>query len=70
MTPHETGSTARPPRGTATVHLRPPGGRPWGTSSTPTSRTTTSGSSGPTAPPAAGPPISPRSSAATRGPLR
>ena len=43
-------------------------GRPWGTSSTPTSRTTTSGSSGPTAPPAAGPPISPRSSAATRGP--
>ena len=43
-------------------------GRPWGTSSTPTSRTTWSGSSGPTAPPAAGPPISPPSSAATRGP--
>ena len=31
-----------------------PRGRPWETSSTPTSRTTTSGSSGPTAPPAAG----------------
>ena len=30
-------------------------GRPWGTSSTPTSRTTWSGSSGPTVPPAAGP---------------
>ena len=40
-------------------------GRPWGPSSTPTSRTTTSGSSGPTAPLAAGPPISPPSSAAT-----
>ena len=30
MTPHETGSTAAPPRGTATVHLRPPGADPGG----------------------------------------
>ena len=59
----------RPPRdGTAHAHIRPLKGRPWGPSSTPTSRTTWSGSSGPTAPPAAGPPISPRSSAAPRGP--
>ena len=47
-----------------------PKGRPWGPSSTPISRTTRSGSSGPSAPPAAGPPISLPSSAATRGPLR
>ena len=37
---------------------------------TPTSRTTRSDSSGPKAPPAAGSPISPRASAATRGPPR
>ncbi len=42
-----------------------PRDRPWGISATPTSRTIRSGSSGPTAPPAAGSPISPRSSAAT-----
>ena len=47
-----------------------PRGRPWEISATPTSRTTRSGSSGPTAPLAAGPPISPRSSAAPRGPPR
>ena len=47
-----------------------PRGRPWEISSTPTSRTTRSGSSGPTAPLAAGPPISPPSSAAPRGPPR
>ena len=47
-----------------------PRGRPWGASSTPTSRTTRSGSSGPTAPLAAGPPISLPSSVATRGPPR
>ena len=47
-----------------------PRGRPWEISATPTSRTIRSGSSGPTAPPAAGSPISPRSSAAPRGPPR
>ena len=47
-----------------------PRGRPWEISATPTSRTTRSGSSGPRAPLAAGPPISPRSSAAPRGPPR
>ena len=47
-----------------------PRGRPWEISATPTSRTIRSGSSGPRAPPAAAPPISPRSSAAPRGPPR
>ena len=42
-------------------------GRPWGTSSTPTSRTTRCGSSDPRAPLAGGPPISPPSSAAPHG---
>ena len=71
MTPHETGSTATP--GTPPARRRrsrarsAPRGRPWGTSSTPTSRTIRSGSSSPTAPLAAGPPISPPSSAAPRG---
>ena len=50
--------------------IRAPRGRPWGASSMPTSRTTRSGSSGPTAPLAAGPPISLPSSVATRGPPR
>ena len=45
-----------------------PRGRPWEISAPPTSRTTRSGSSGPSAPLAAGPPISPPSSAAPRGP--
>ena len=71
MTPHKTGSTTTPGDSLATV---PPTrtfglqGPTLGPSSTPTSRTTTSGSSGPSAPPAAGLFISPRSSAATRGP--
>ena len=47
-----------------------PKGRPWEISSTRTSRTTGSGSSGPSAPPVAGPPISPPASAAPRGPPR
>ena len=47
-----------------------PRDRPWEISATPTSRTTRSGSSGPRAPLAAGSPISPPSSAATRGPPR
>ena len=47
-----------------------PRDRPWEISATPTSRTIRFGSSGPRAPPAAGPPISPRSSAAPRGPPR
>ena len=43
---------------------------PWAISATPTSRTIRSDSSGPRAPPAAGSPISPRASAATRTPPR
>ena len=47
-----------------------PRGRPWEISATPTSRTIRSGSSDPRAPPVAGPPISPPSSAGPRGPPR
>ena len=73
MTPHETGSTTTP--GTPARRRRSrarsaPRGRPWEISATPTSRTIRCGSSGPTAPPVAGSPISPPSSAAPRGPAR
>ena len=68
-TRHDSANPPRRPRATAPpTRTFGPQGPTLGTSSTPTSRTTWSGSSGPTAPPAAGPPISPRSSAATRGP--
>ena len=73
MTPHKTGSTTTtgaPARRRRSRARSAPRGRPWEISVTPTSRTIRSGSSGPTAPPAAGPPISPRSSAAPRGPPR
>ena len=74
MPPHETGSTATPgaPRATAPPpHTFGPQGPTLGDlSDAYLQETTRYGSSGPTAPPAAAPPISPRSSAAPRGPPR
>ena len=70
MTPHKTGSTTIPGDSRATApqpRTFAPRDRPWAISATPTSRTIRSGSSGPTAPPAAGLFISPHSSVATRG---
>ena len=73
MTPHETGLTVTPVTHAQRCRSRArsaPRGRPWEISATPTSRTIRSGSSGPRAPPVAGPPISPPSSAGPRGPPR
>ena len=75
--PHEPARhhASRPPRltprdGAADAPARPPGGRPWGPSSTPTFRTTRCASSGPSAPPAAASPISRPISGETCGPPR
>ena len=67
MTPHKTDLTVTAGDSRA---RSAPRGRPWEISATPTSRTIRSGSSDPRAPPAAGPPISPPSSVAPRGPPR
>ena len=73
MTPHETGSTVTPgaPRAAPPPRTFGPQGPTLGDLSDAfISRTTRCGSFGPTAPLAAGPPISPPSSAAPHGPPR
>ena len=72
MTPHETGSTATPADARAAAPLTrtfgPQGPTLGDLSDAYLQDTTRCGSSGPTAPPVAGSPISPRSSAATASP--